>query len=192
MTIKSMNELLAQADATIQDNTTGDITAAEVRNLVKDFIDSVRPNYGVISCTSTVETLSATPQLLAPFTATNSLTVGAYTSNLTNGSVTRLVAGHTPPLTGATDFITIDGSVEGANNALVTMALYKNGAPTGFELSMTTQGASRPVGINFAGLIYTDSSSDAVYDVRAYGDAGSFTFLNVLILCQSQPVGSYT
>lgn len=185
MTIKSCLELLAQADATIQDNTTGDITAAEVRQLFKDIIDTFSPAYGVITCTSSVETLTATPAVLAPFTSIINATSGYYTANLTNGSVTRLRQG----AAGCTDFIICDGQVEGPNNDLVTIQVFKNGAPTPYEVSVTTQGVGRPVGFNIAGITYSDN--DPVFDVRVSGDAGNKTFTDVTLLVQAQAVRSF-
>lgn len=40
MTVRTRAALNTQADTTIQDNTTGDITAAEVRAMMKDIVDS--------------------------------------------------------------------------------------------------------------------------------------------------------
>jgi hypothetical protein len=189
MTIKSMNELLAQADATIQDNATGDITAAEVRTMIKDLIDTLSPAYGAISCASDVIVLTATPVAIAPFTSTAAATPGFYTTNLTAGTVTRLV--QSASLAGATDIIVVDGECAGPNNNLVTIHLYKNGAPTGFEMSVTCLGAGRPVSYNFVGLVYSASPGDAVYDIRVSGDAASVTFLNTDVLFQANPVRSF-
>lgn len=185
MTIKSCLELLAQADATIQDNTSGDITAAEVRALFKDIIDTFMPAYGVINCTSRVETLSATPAVLAPFTSVLNATTGYYTANLTNGSITRSRQG----AAGCTDFLICDGAVEGPQNNLVNVSIFKNGAPTGFEASVTTQGAGRPVEFNIAAIAYSDT--DPTYDVRVSGDTGNKTFVDVTLLAQAQAVRSF-
>lgn len=187
MARKSVNELLAQADATIQDNATGDISAAEVRNIIKDFIDTMAPSYGVISCTSSVETIpGGTPQVIAPFTATlQAAPITEWSANLTNGSVTRALNG----VAGNTSRVTVDGDVEGPNNNLVEVRLYKNGAYTGFSVSVTTGGAGRPFGFNFIGIIYNDTN--ATFDVRAVGDAGTYTFSNVDLICENVPVRSF-
>ena len=52
MTIKSIEQLLLQADTTIEDNVTGAISAADVRTLIKDFLDTIGPGYGVMNLTS--------------------------------------------------------------------------------------------------------------------------------------------
>jgi hypothetical protein len=189
MTVKSMDELLAQADATIEDNITGAITPSDVRTLIKNFIDSISPGYGAISAVSVVEAVTAVFGVIAPWAAQVAATAGVYTTNLTNGSVTRLI--QSAALAGGTDFIVADLEVEGPNNNVVTVALFKNGVSTGFEMSATTQGAGRPVSLNLSGLVYTAQPGDAVYDLRAAGDATNYTFTNLLLLIQTQPVRSY-
>ena len=188
MTIKSMNELLAQADATIEDNTTGNITPSDVRSLIKDLIDTISPAYGAIGITTPVVfPLTATPAVLKPFDASLANVPSHYTNNLANGSVTRLVT--SAGLAGATDFVIIDGNVEGPNGDLVTIALYKNGSPTPYTTSVMTTGASEPIGFNLAALSYT--AADAVYEIRVSGDAGNKTFSKTSLICQSQPVRSF-
>jgi hypothetical protein len=189
MTIRSIVDLLAEVNAKINDNNVGDITPAELRQLFVDLLDTVSPAYGAIECSGDSISTTATPQVVAPFTASINATAGYYTVNLTNGSVTRLIA--SASIAGATDFIIVDGAVEGGNNELVTLALYKNGAPTPYEVGVTCQGAGRPVGFNLAGITYTDGATDAVYDVRVTGDAGNKVFSDVSLIVQAQPVRSF-
>lgn len=185
MTIRSIIDLLAQADSTLPDNSTQLITAAVVRNIIKDFLDTVSPAYGAIRCSSTVETLAgATPITLAPFTTTDAATVGYYTANLTNGSVTR-----TLNATGVTDFILASGSVDGPNNDLVTVSLFRDGAATGYSATVVLGGVGNPAAFNIAALLY--STTAPVYTLVATGPAGSKTFTNLSIVAQAQPVRSF-
>jgi hypothetical protein len=190
MTIKSIVELLAQADATLEDNTTGAISAADVRNMIKDILDTVSPAYGAINLLTQQLTLSAVPQAIAPFATTVVATTGYYTTNLTAGQVTRAI--QSASIAGATDFIIIDGNIEGPNNDEATIQLYKNGVAMPFTQSVTLRGASRPVGFNLAAFSYTAVPGDAVYEVRVSGDPGVKTLTNTLMLCQAQPVRSFT
>ena len=65
MTRKTMLALLAQADSTLADNTTGDITPAVLRTMVKDIIDSFSPGYGAANSASlTLTTLGSTPRVI--------------------------------------------------------------------------------------------------------------------------------
>jgi hypothetical protein len=184
MTIRSILELIAQADATIEDNTTQQISAADVRNMIKDFLDTMSPAYGAILASSVVETLGAVPAVLAPFTSAPAATPGYYTTNITNGTITR-----SSPVAGVTDFVIISGSVSGGNNNNVLLELYKNGAPTGFKASVTCTGVGDEQGFNIAAIMYT--AGNAIYDIRATGPAGSYTFTDVSIIAQAQPVRSF-
>lgn len=187
MTARSIVQLLAQADVTIEDNSTGAISAADVRNMIKDFLDTIAPAYGVIQCASVVESLVVTPaQLIAPFTSVAEQTTPQFAVNLTNGSVTRTLGG----IAGATCRITIDGAVEGGNNNDVTVRLFVNGVASSGQLSVSTRGAGNPVAFNLSALTY--NAVDAIFDVRATTDTpGSFTFTNVLLLCENVPVRNF-
>jgi hypothetical protein len=186
MAFKSILQLLAQADATLPDNSTQLITAAAVRNMVKDFLDSMSPAYGAIHCTSVVETLAPlTPQVLAPYTTTIQATAPDFTTNLTNGSVTRVLGAEA----GSTIQILASGAVVGGNGDAVTVTLFRNGAATTFANSVTAQGGGNPVSFNIAAIDYV--TTDSTYDLRAVGPAGSYTFSELTIVCQKQPVRSF-
>jgi hypothetical protein len=184
MTQKSTNELLAQAAATLPDNTTQDISAADVRQMFVDFIDTVAPAYGAIQLVSQAIVTSATPAVLAPFT-TQVIAQPGYSTNLTNGTVTRELLG----VAGGTDQIYCSGSVEGNNNSVVTVTLYRNGAPLAFKSTATCRGAGNLVSFSLTGITYTDV--DGVYDVRVTGDTGTHTFHDVNFIVQRQPVRSF-
>jgi hypothetical protein len=187
MTIRSITQLLAQADSTIEDNVTGLIGAADVRNMIKDFLDTISPAYGVISLTSQVLSLTTTPLVISPFLTSLEATAGYYTNNLAAGQTTRLING---VVAGATDFIIASGGVAGGNNNNVLVELWKNGVATGLKTSVTCAGASDAQGFNLAGLSYT-ATVDAVYELRANAPAGSYTFTNVTLVVQAQPVRNF-
>lgn len=189
MTIKSIVQLLAQADADIPDNTTGLVEPSDVRVLIKDFLDTISPAYGSILAASAVVALTTTPARIAPFSSTVAATAGYYSANLTNGEVTRAIA--TAGLAGATDFIIVQGDVAYANGVDVTIELFKNGVATGFKTTVTGRGAANKVSFNLAALSYT-ATVDAVFDVRASSSAAnSATFTDVVVLAQAQPVRSF-
>jgi len=191
MTIKSMLQLLAQADATLPDNSTGDISPADVRNMVRDFIDSVMPAYGTLQLATQTKALNATPSKIAPFSSSFGATSGYFNVNVTDATITRLV--QTAGVAGASDNVVISGVVSGANNANVVVRLFKNGAPTGYVTSVTCSGAGDDQGFSLVGLNYTDASAgDAVYDLRAScSNVGSFVFKEISIVIQAIPVRSY-
>lgn len=188
MTIKSIAELLAQADATLADNTVGDISAADVRTMIKDFLDTIAPAYGAMTLTGpSAELLSPTPAVIAPWTTNNVATPDYYLVSAANGQITRLIAA--AGLAGGTDLITVSGGVNGANNSNVTVELFINGAASGIKSSVTCSGGTDIVGFNFAGLRY--NAVDTTYELRASGPAGTYNFSNVEMILQSQPVRSF-
>ncbi len=188
MTIKSIEQLLLQADTDLADNTTGQISAADVRTLIKDFLDTIGPSYGVMNLTALAKACTNVASAVSPWTAVEEQTAGYYTISVANGQITRLVT--TAGLVGATDFVTCTGSVNGPNNSNLTLELYKNGAPTGIKQSVTCTGTSDNVGFNIVGLEY--STADAVYELRALSvPNGNHNFSNVQMLCQSQAVRAF-
>lgn len=189
MTIKSMAELRAQADATLPDNTTQEISPGDVRAMFKDFLDTVAPAYGVIRMTTLTRTLSPTSVALAPFSESLYADTGYYTTNLSLGAVTRQIA--SASIAGATDFLIASGSVSGANNANVVVEIWKNGVLTAYSTSVTCSGAGDDQAFNIAGITYT-AGVNAQYELRARGPNGSYTFKNVLLVAQAQPVRSFT
>jgi hypothetical protein len=187
VTIRSILELIALADTNLPDNTTQLISAADVRDLIKDFLETMSPAYGGIRLASQALTLSATtPVSIAPFATDVIATLNYYTNNLVNGTVTRLGA----TLGGTLDFIIASGSVSGGNNNNVTVELFKNGVATGYRASVTCSGAGDRVGFNIAALEAIDAAN-SVYDIRAMAPAGSYTFTDVLLLVQAQPRRSF-
>ena len=189
MTIKSILNLLAQADSSFPDNTSQAITPALLRTFVKDFLDTMSPAYGVIRLTSLLKALTSTPQPLSPFGSSVQATAGYYRTSVATGSVIRDI--QTAAIPGATDFVLLNIDVEGPNGNLVTVEFYKNGVSTGYKVSITTNGAGKPESINVAGLGYTDGATDAEWAVYVYGDAGNYTFTNGSLVCQAQPVRSF-
>ena len=191
MTIKSMLQLLEQADASLPDNSTQEITPADVRVMIKDFIDSVTPAYGTMQLANLSKTLNATPSKIAPFSSSFGATPNYFSTNLTDATVTRLVANG--GVAGASDNVVISGSVSGANNANVLVRLFKNGAPTSYVTSVTCSGAGDDQGFSLVALAYTDAGDgDAIYDLRASSSAaGTFVFKDISVIIQAIPVRSY-
>ena len=185
MTIKSIVDLLAQADANLPDNTTGLIDPSDVRTIIKDFLDTISPAYGAIRRVGGTMAVTASPAPITTYTTNVTATAGFYTNNLTNGTVTRSRQG----AAGCTDFIICGGAIEGANNAQVRVELYKDAVATGFYVDVVCRGAGRPVGFNIAALQY--STTDPVFDLRIGGDAGTYTIAEASILAQAQPVRSF-
>jgi hypothetical protein len=186
MTIRSIMELITESNALFPDNNIGDITPAELRQFLKDFLDTVSPAYGAIQMLTESFTLNPTTYTkLAPFDNVIVATAGYFTANVVNGEVTRGL-GSVP---GSTLLFTINGFVTGSNGNDITVRLFKNGAQTPWVITVNAFGAANPVGFNIAAFDYTDV--DATYDIRAIAPNGSYTFSEVSIIAQAQPVRSF-
>jgi hypothetical protein len=191
MTIKSILELLAQADATIEDNTTGNITPSDVRAMFKDFLDTMSPAYGVLRATNPVafNVPASPPAAFKPFAEIVASTAGFFNCSAANGVVTRLIA--SAGIAGASSIVLISGEVAGTNNDNVNLEVFKNGVATGWRTSAVCQGTGEFVGFNIAGFVF-DTGADVDYELRVSGTAGSKDFRNMVMLFQAQPVRSFT
>lgn len=188
MTIRSLFQMLAQADASLPDNTTGAISPADVRDMFKDLIDTLTPGYGSITNfggAGLIAMLSATPQVLAPFTAIAEVSAGYFTANLATGSITRTLG--TVP--GSRLFITAEGLVSGAGGNDVVVRLFANDLPTNFTTTASTSGATNKIAFDLAAILYINTTTK--FDLRVSGPANSFTFTELLLTIQSQPVRDF-
>jgi len=183
MTRRSIVELLAQADATIEDNVTGAITPSDVRAMIKDFLDTMSPSYGAIGKNVAQSiALSATPAVITTFQTNAAPVVSEFVSNLAAGTIARSLLG----VAGATTRFTISGTVTGPQNNDVTVTVYKNGAPTPFACSVSIPTNGDTVSFNISGL--DTVSADCTYDLRAVATSNAgYTFNNVIFICENVP-----
>lgn len=188
----SIAELLAQADTTLPDNSLGEISPADVRDMVKNFLDTMKPAYGALSIpaapTLGLALNTTTPVKIAPFTS-NVAQSGEMLISVADGTVTQQIA--SIGNTGATARVTFTADITGPNNADVVFTLYKNNVATPFRASVTCSGAGNFGALTFGGLVYT-AGEDAVFDIRATAtSAGTYQFSNALLLVENVPVASF-
>lgn len=181
---KSIVELEAQAASTLPDNSVGAISPADVRLMFQDFLNAIRPAYGVLQKTApqTVN-LGLTPQLISYNTASNS-DINQTTTSLPNGTVTRSERG--------TSTINFNMDIEVAANRFITATLFKNGVATPWRITMNGAGAGNPVGMAMTAVDYADPA--ATYEVRlsAEVDSTSTIISNGALILGVDPVNSYT
>ena len=185
---KDFVALLQEAATNLPDNITQLIEPADIRNLIVNILDTIRPLYGAIQRAAVLAGVVLDPVTyvkLSPFDTTFA-TAAEMLADLPNGQVTRVLSG----VVGATVQVQISGDVEGGNNDQVTVRLFANGLPTGFAQSVTCGGAGRQIGFSLTGITYV--TADTAFDVRAVGNAGSYTFNKVNLICQNVPVSSFT
>ena len=181
---KSIVELTAQAAASFPDNVTGLITPAALRTFCEDFLNAIRPAYGICQKTApqTVN-LGLTPVAIAYTTATSS-DINQATASAPNGTVARTERG--------TSTINWTMDIECATNRFITATLFKDGVATLWRITVNGAGTGNPVGMALTAVDYADPA--ATYEVRlsAEADGVTTTINNGALIVSIDPVNSYT
>lgn len=184
MARKSIVEVLAEVTILLADNTTGDITPADVRTVFTDILEIIQPSYGVLEI-PTPSTVVKTVELAdSPLVWTASLVGGVTQYTTADNSVISCDKS-------ASSRIDLTMNIEGPNGRLVIATLYKNGVATPLVASGNTLGAGKPVSLNFSGIQYSDGVT--TYELRVKADVAgtSVTFSNSVLLLSNLPVNSY-
>jgi len=162
MTRKTITALLAQADATLPDNTTQAISAADVRSMVKDIIDTFKPGFGAVgSDLVTLVALGTTPVPI-PYDELLAVTVD-FTANLAAGTVQRMSQGlpsTNTRITFYTDMACPDGNE-------VVFSLYRDGINVPGGTTASGRGIGNIVEASFEIINGQPVAGDPVYSVRA-------------------------
>ena len=183
MSRKSVQELLAQADATIEDNTAGMVSPADVRNLIKDFLNAIAPAYGYIRQTGApAQNFGLTPVKVLWNNATDS-DINQTISSAANGQITRLERG--------TSTINFTMDIECQSGRFITFTLYKNGVATSWRITGVGAGTGNPVGVAMTAVDYADPA--AYYEIFATAELANTntTISNGAFILSVDPVNSY-
>ena len=181
---KSITELTAQADATLPDNATQLITPAAVRNMIKDFLNTMRPAYAAATITTpVVKALTTTDSALALET-TISNSPADFTINLPTGLVTQAAHG-----TVRVNF-TVD--VQYPNNSITTFTLYADGVATPWAISNTSTSATDLQSYALSAINYS-SALTPTYQIRVKSNgSNSVTLSNGALVVENVPVNVFT
>lgn len=180
---KSTNELIAQAAATLPDNVTELISAADVRLMVEDFINAIKPGYGVMYTPGPhVQVVNIAPSLL---TFTNLINPNPTEVTVTpaTGSILRAERG--------TSRITLQANMNMAANRECTITLYKNGVVQPWQIKGYGSGATQPAAVNMVAVDYADPAADYTFQVSADVNGTSVTFTNVTAVLEIVAVNSF-
>lgn len=183
MARKSIVELEAQADATIEDNIAGAISPADVRAMFKDFLNAIRPAYGILQQTGNpTQNLGLTPTKMLWNNAQDS-DPNQTSSSAANGSVTRTERGM------STINVTLD--IECQSGRFITARLYKNGVATPWRITGVGAGNGNPVGIALTALDYADPA--AYYEIFLSAEVANTPTIvsNSAFILSVDPVNSY-
>lgn len=181
---KSMVELEAEATTNLPDNTSGAISAADVRQMFLDFINAIRPAYGVLQKTAPQTVNLGTTDVSFVYTTATSSDINQLTASAATGKISRTERG--------TSSINFTMDIECATNRFITFTLYKNGAATPWRMTVNGAGTGKPTAVSMTAIDYADPAAE--YEVRAMADtAATSTILsNGSLILGVDPVNSYT
>ena len=188
MARRTIQGLIDQANSTLADNLTGDISPGDIRTLINDLLDTVAPAYGGLSQTTVTQNVTATaaPLVMGAVVAHSS---AEWTCTPASATLMRVVP---PAAGGMTSQFWITGNVSGPNNVDLTVMLYRNAAFSGWENLVTLRGPGIEVPFVFNAL---DAivSSDVAYQLMVKANpTGSCVFGDVLFIGANIPVRSLT
>lgn len=180
---KSIVELEAQADATLEDNSTGSISPSDVRTMVKDFLNAIRPAYGVLQKTApSTQVIGLTPVIMQ-WTAAQDSDPLQTNSSAAIGRITRTERG--------TSTINFTADLECQNGRFVTFTLFKNGVATTWRVTGNGGGTGNPIAVALAAVDYADPA--AYYEIFVSAElAGTNVALsNAGLILSVDPVNSF-
>ena len=183
MTRKTIVELLAQADATLPDNTTGLIDPADVRNMIKDFLDTVRPSYAAMRIASGISKAVTTTFSTFQWATQVAAQSPDWTVSLASGTVQRSGGPATTRFTFSIDAVA-------PNNMLVTFALFINGVETPWAVSNTSTSSSDAQSYAMSAIAY-NTEATIQYQVQIKGStSGNVVLSNGAMVCENVPINT--
>jgi hypothetical protein len=183
MTRRTIVELTAQADTTLPDNTTGLIDPADVRNMIKDFLDTIRPSYAAIRISSDVSKAVTTTFSTFSWTNTEIAQAPDWSVSLASGTMQR----DGGP---ASTRITFNIDVVAPNNSIVTFALFVNGVETPWAISNTSTSSTDKQSYSLSAINY-NSQATIQYQIQVKSSAaGNIVLSNGALVCENIPVNT--
>jgi hypothetical protein len=183
MARKSFVELSNDLLTAFPDNISGLITPAILRAYFQEFLDAIRPAYGLLDLPGpTVQTLQTT---YAPLVCTTGQVsaIPDFTVTPATGTVNRVAAGMTR-LTASLD-------IECTQGRVVWVSVYKNGLPTPWIISTVGEGAGKPASVALAALSYDASPVAYQFMVKCDTAGTAVTFSNGIFIAETVPVNAY-
>jgi len=181
---KSITELTAQADATLPDNITGLITPAAVRNMIKDFLDCMRPSYMAVNLTTPLIKAATTVDSTFAWQAQYSLASPDWTVALATGLITR--SEHSAMR------ITFGIDAIPAINVVATFTLYVDGVATPWAVANTSPGVGDIQSQAMSAVVYSGEITPTIQIRVKLSTNGNVTLQNGVLVCENIPVNVYT
>jgi hypothetical protein len=184
MARKSIDQLVGQSEAALPDNTSGAISPADVRTMIRDFLDTVTPTYGGLQIVSRPQALNTTPANLIFQSAIASFPP-EWAADPVAGTLVRV-----PGVPVLNARFTVNGDVIGAQGEEVTVALYANDVFTGWASTVTAQGPTNRGTFSFSAIQDIKEATTFALKVSS-SKVVNFTFENVLFIGENIAVRSF-
>ena len=187
MARKSIDELKAQATTDFPDNTAQLITPAKLRNLVLDFLNTVSPFYGVLQIgpTPVVKQANIAESIITPWDSVLQSDASQVVCSAATGTVTRTERG--------VSRITFQATAAAPNNAVVTFGINRNGAPTGFVVTVIGLAGADPQGVNLVAIVESTVGGDVfTATIKATANGVNVNLSNTVLIVENIPVRSFT
>lgn len=182
-------DLVAQADATLPDNTTQEISAADVRNMVKNFLATMKPSFAAMrtNISHVIALNNVSPVIITPFDIIASQDPPEMTPTLVGGTIVHSVTGLGN--TKVTDRITFFMGCSGTSGAELTFTVFVGGTPTDIVGRVSTTGAGNVVTAALSGLL--TRTIDTTYTIRVQAsNNANYTFTNGTFRVENVPVAA--
>jgi hypothetical protein len=187
MALMFINDVKAEINSQLPDNSTGAITPAILRGVLQDMTDSLYGRGAAILGTHSPAVVLALTAALTKFTTLFLTQINAnaavFTTSIVNGDITTHEGGFFHEFT-------ITAVFDGATNTDVRFALFKNNLQVGGAFGAQTTGAGELVTLQ-ASLAQTGVVDGDVFDVRvASVPNANINFHNFVLNALLQPTTS--
>lgn len=159
---KTVIALLTEADTNLPDNTAQDISAADVRLLMRDVIETYSPGYGIASMAA----LTLPALGLAPQTITYDTILAAtpeYTVVPASGTITR----HAQGLPSTVNRVSFNCDVAAPTGNEVVFSLFRDGVDIPGGTTVSGQGLGNVSQASFSVGTTSSDALDHAYTIRA-------------------------
>lgn len=183
----AITDLVAQANATLQDNNTQDISPLDIREMILNFLGTMKPAFASIRRTTPLVLAlnNVTPTIIAPWSITVAANPPELVGSLVSGAILKQVT--TLGNAVANDLITFYIGVQGPSGNDLTFAVFANGTQTDIIVRVSTTGAGNIITAVLTGLL--SRTVDTFYDVRVLtSNNNNYTFSNGVFRVENMPV----
>jgi hypothetical protein len=183
MTRKFLGTIQTEINTLLADNTSQDITAAELRQVVTDIMDSTYEMSAYVASTtvSNAFPVTATPQIVPMGTVVSK---NADPLWMTASPANRQINVQAPAV-GFGISVIFEATAEGPNNQRLEFAVFVNNLPTRWTAECTCQGAGRPASVSLSGLLVGEVGP---IDLRVSSPTNAnITFTSASIMASVRP-----